>query len=223
MNKKINFAIASVLSLWLFVSALTATPSQISPDHPNETIVAELKPLQTPNADTIATVSATSTATGPAQTSILDSNALPAHPRPQFQSSVSRGTVNQKPSAPSISQATAIVSTAKRYLGVKYVWGGTTPNGFDCSGFTQYVFDQQGISLPRVSSDQYNTGSSVSLSNLQPGDLIFFSLGTDKGIDHVGIYTGDGQFINASTSKGVTIYTLGAYWKSHFAGAKRVL
>jgi cell wall-associated NlpC family hydrolase len=103
------------------------------------------------------------------------------------------------------------------------VYGGTTPSGFDCSGFIQYVFAKNGVTLPRVSRDQYKTGSSVSFSNLKAGDLVFFSLAKNGIVDHAGIYVGNGQFINASSSKGVTIYTLGTYWKSAYVGAKRVL
>lgn len=128
-----------------------------------------------------------------------------------------------KPSNSISTKAASIMSTAKQYIGVKYLWGGTTPAGFDCSGFTQYVFARNGISLPRVSRGQYNLGKTVSLSNLQPGDLIFFSLAQDGNISHVGIYTGNGQFINASTSKGVTIYSLSSYWTSRYVGAKRIL
>lgn len=224
VNKKIYFAITSVLSIGLFVSALTAAPSPISPDQPNEKIVAELEPLQTSEEPTAAEAPAQVSDAGSTPSQSVSSSSVAPRPRPQSQASVSRGTVSQKSSAPTSSQkSAAIISTAKRYLGVKYVWGGTTPSGFDCSGFTQYVFTQHGISLPRVSRDQYNTGRSVSLSNLQPGDLIFFSLDEDKVIDHVGIYTGNGEFINASSSKGVTVYTLGSYWKSHYIGAKRVL
>lgn len=103
------------------------------------------------------------------------------------------------------------------------MFGGTTPSGFDCSGFTKYVFAKNGVTLPRVSRDQYKKGTSVSLSNLKPGDLIFFSFAKNGVVDHVGIHVGNGQFINASSSKGVTIYTLGTYWKSVYVGAKRVL
>lgn len=120
-------------------------------------------------------------------------------------------------------KADAIIATAKKYIGVRYLWGGTSPNtGFDCSGFVQYVFAQNGTTLPRVSRDQYTVGTPVDFNNLQPGDLVFFSIAKNGGVDHDGIYIGNGQFINSSSSKGVTVYTLGPYWKSVYLGAKRV-
>ena len=121
-------------------------------------------------------------------------------------------------------KANAIIATGKKYIGVPYLWGGTSPGtGFDCSGYVQYVFAQNGISLPRVSGDQYKVGTSVDFNNLQPGDLVFFSFAKNGIVDHDGIYVGNGQFINSSSSKGVTIYDLGPYWKSVYVGAKRVL
>jgi Cell wall-associated hydrolases (invasion-associated proteins) len=120
-------------------------------------------------------------------------------------------------------RANAIVATAEKYIGVPYEWGGESPTlGFDCSGFVQYVFTQNGITLPRVSSDQYSVGKPVNFANLQPGDLVFFSIGNNGIVDHDGIYIGNNQFINASSSKGVTIYQLGPYWTSVYIGAKRV-
>lgn len=118
----------------------------------------------------------------------------------------------------------SIIATAKQYLGVKYQWGGTTPQtGFDCSGYVSYVFSQNGISLPRVSRDQYTVGTQVAFADLQPGDLVFFSFAGNGIVSHVGIYLGEGQFINASSSKGVTVYEIGSYWKSVYVGARRVL
>lgn len=118
----------------------------------------------------------------------------------------------------------SIIATAKQYLGVKYQWGGTTPQtGFDCSGYVSYVFAQNGISLPRVSRDQYTVGTKVAFTDLQRGDLVFFSFAGNGIVSHVGIYLGDGQFINASSSKGVTVYVIGPYWKSIYVGARRVL
>ena len=115
-----------------------------------------------------------------------------------------------------------IISTAKSFLGVPYKWGGTTPAGFDCSGFTQYVFASQNITLPRVSIDQYGVGTSVAFSDLIPGDLVFFSLVSGKQVSHVGIYIGDNQFISATSSKGIAIYGFTPYWSKAYVGAKRV-
>lgn len=85
-----------------------------------------------------------------------------------------------------------IVAYAKNFIGVPYVWGGTTPNGFDCSGYVQYVYRQFGISLPRTTYSQVAMGRSVSRSELQPGDLVFF-----RSAGHVGIYVGNEMYIHA--------------------------
>lgn len=116
-----------------------------------------------------------------------------------------------------------IEGTAKSYLGTPYVWAGTTPSGFDCSGYIQYVFKQHGINLPRTTAQQFNVGTSVSKANLQKGDLVFFET-YKKGPSHVGIYLGNGQFINASSSKGVSIASINSsYWSERYLGAKRIL
>lgn len=116
----------------------------------------------------------------------------------------------------------SILATANGLIGTPYLWGGSTPAGFDCSGFVQYVFARNGITLPRISKEQYTVGTTVELSALQPGDLVFFSFNNDGVVSHDGIYIGNNQFINSSSSKGVTIYTLGTYWQSVYVGAKRV-
>lgn len=116
-----------------------------------------------------------------------------------------------------------LISTAKSFLGVPYKWGGTTPAGFDCSGYTQYVFASQNITLPRVSIDQYRVGTPVAFNDLIPGDLVFFTLVSGKQVSHVGIYLGDNQFISATSSKGIAIYSFTPYWANAYVGAKRVL
>ena len=94
-----------------------------------------------------------------------------------------------------------VVEYAKQFLGVPYVWGGNGPDCFDCSGFTKYVYAHFGYTLNRTASTQLSNGVSVSRSELQPGDLIFFDNGkVSTPVSHVGIYVGDGQFIHASTN-----------------------
>ncbi len=117
-----------------------------------------------------------------------------------------------------------IKTQAYTYLGVPYSYGGTTASGFDCSGYVQKVFKDLGVDLPRTASAQYNTGTSVAKNNLEVGDLVFFNT-TGKGVSHVGIYVGGNQFINAASSKGVSLASINDpyYWGSKYVGAKRVL
>ncbi|KAA9004648.1 NlpC/P60 family protein [Paenibacillus spiritus] len=108
-------------------------------------------------------------------------------------------------------------------IGTKYSSGGTSTSGFDCSGFTMYVFNKIGIDLPHQSGSQYQLGDAVAKSDLRPGDLVFFNT-TGRGVSHVGIYVGEGRFAHASSSKGVTISSLGdSYYVNRYVGAKRVL
>ena len=131
-------------------------------------------------------------------------------------------------SMPAVSSTTnsiarRVVSDSMNYLGVPYVFGGTTPNGFDCSGYVRYVFANAGVYLPRTADAQYEVGYSVSTSELVPGDLVFFST-YEPGPSHVGIYLGDGDFINASSSQGVSVESLySSYWGSCYIGARRVM
>ena len=117
-----------------------------------------------------------------------------------------------------------IIQTSMQYLGVPYVFGGTSPGGFDCSGFVRYVMAQGGIYLPRMADEQYETGYPVSTSELIPGDLVFFSTYT-YGASHVGIYMGGGNFIHAASSSGVSISSLNDpyYWGARYIGARRVV
>ncbi len=115
-----------------------------------------------------------------------------------------------------------IVSIAKRYLGVPYVWGGESASGLDCSGLVTVVFRQLGVELPHHAADQWRYGSYVSRGNLAPGDLVFFSRGGAGSIYHVAIYVGGGDIIEAPyTGAYVWIKSLSA--KSNYFGAKRIL
>ncbi len=118
-----------------------------------------------------------------------------------------------------------IISTAEQFLGKTYIWGGTTPRGFDCSGLTYFVYKLNGIELPRVSWLQYRTklGKKVRKNRLIQGDLVFFET-YKPGPSHVGIYIGNNKFIHASPRHGVSISSLDEpYFKSRYLGAKTVL
>ena len=131
----------------------------------------------------------------------------------------------------SSSSGSAIVDTAKSYLGVRYVYGGASPSGFDCSGFTTYVYQQHGYSLPHSATSQWQSGLGTkvwSIGALQPGDLVFFndpSRNAGKACSHAGIYIGDGQFIHSSSSSsgGVIVSSLtSGYYYNYFVGGIHV-
>lgn len=118
--------------------------------------------------------------------------------------------------------SSSLVDRALSLQGSRYVFGGTGQGGFDCSGFTKYVFAGSGISLPRTSYAQFASGSAVSKDNLLPGDLVFFST-YSAGASHVGIYIGGGRFVHASTSStGVITSSMGdSFYSSRYLGARR--
>ena len=112
-----------------------------------------------------------------------------------------------------------IINTAKSFLGTPYVWGGTSPSGFDCSGFTQYVLAQNGKSIPRTSQEQFASGQAVDKSNLQAGDLVFYGNGEAT---HVGIYEGNNKIIHSPhTGDVVKESDFSTYWTSAYLGARR--
>lgn len=122
-----------------------------------------------------------------------------------------------------VTQGDKAVNLAFDYMGVPYVWGGTTPNGFDCSGFTKYVYAQIGVTLNRTAAQQLNNGYEV--TNLQTGDLVFFenTYATSAAASHVGIYIGNNQFIHAAGG-GVKVTSLAhEYYAPRYIGARRVV
>jgi cell wall-associated NlpC family hydrolase len=117
--------------------------------------------------------------------------------------------------------ALSLTRNAMRFIGTPYVWGGTSPRGFDCSGYTQHVFSMLGIHLPRTADAQFYAGRRIT-DRLVVGDLVFFET-YSPGPSHVGIYVGDGKFIH-SARLGVQISKLSErYWARHYLGAKRFL
>lgn len=116
-----------------------------------------------------------------------------------------------------------IVATASKYKGVRYKYGGASPKGFDCSGLVWYVYKEHGYALPRTADKQFEHGKPVKTGDLRPGDVVFFTT-TEKGASHCGIFTGQGKFIHASSSKGVIVTAMSdRYWKGRYLGARRML
>ncbi|WP_248137726.1 C40 family peptidase [Bacillus infantis] len=130
---------------------------------------------------------------------------------------VSKSTVTQA----SYKSSANLAANAKKYIGVPYVWGGSTPKGFDCSGYLKYVFQKSSKpSIPRTVSEIYTKG--VKVSKPQVGDLVFFET-YKPGASHAGIYIGNNQFIHSSSSKGVSISSMNnSYWFPRYLGAKRI-
>ena len=166
------------------------------------------------SSPTTAVLQAVTTAIGPPP------NSAPSRPR-------NPGHNSWEPPANSSGSAWQAVEVARRYLGVRYVFGGTDPSvGLDCSGLVQLVFHQLGIGLPRTAQQQFDATSRIPPDHLQPGDLVFFArtyADPHDWITHVGIYIGDGQQINAPTDGQVVsiqpVFT--GFWGDHFVGGGR--
>jgi cell wall-associated NlpC family hydrolase len=125
--------------------------------------------------------------------------------------------------APAVDKGAAIVTTAKQYMGTPYIWGGSTPSGFDCSGFTSYVMAKNGITIPRTAALQFGSGTPVERTNLKAGDLVFFTTYT-AGASHVGFYLGNGDFIHCSSAAGEVVISnlnTSTYYSSRFLGGRR--
>ena len=136
-------------------------------------------------------------------------------------SGTSRGA--EPPAEAALTRNNAIVNTAMKYVGYRYRFGGSSPSGFDCSGFVYYVVNRAGGSVGRTIPYQINSGTRISRSDLQPGDLLFFSNTYKRGLSHAGIYIGNGKFIHAQNERtGVLVSSLNtAYWSAHYTGATR--
>jgi len=139
-------------------------------------------------------------------------------------------TASETPAAPPsrltkspLDGAKALVRTALSMRGTPYRWGGTSKNGFDCSGFTKYLYSKvKGIKIPRTAAAQYKYGQKVAPKDMKPGDLLFFRT-RGRHVGHVGIYTGDGKMIHAANPRaGVKVDKVqGGYWGKRLVGVRR--
>jgi peptidoglycan DL-endopeptidase CwlO len=176
-----------------------------TPAAPTTTAVTTTAPP--PAATTTSTTTAPATTTAPTTTT----------PPPTSTTAPPTTTVSAPP-PPTTAGHPAAASIALGYLGVPYQWGGATPAGFDCSGLVMYVFAQLGVQLPHYAAAQYQLGSPVSRADLQPGDLVFFD-----SLNHVGIWLGGNQFIDApQTGDVVKIETLSDWYAKNYVGARRI-
>jgi cell wall-associated NlpC family hydrolase len=156
------------------------------------------------------------------------------HPRETYKESVSQDITyisykkQDHPNYHKLQQIQNIENKAKSFLGTPYVWGATGPSKFDCSGFTQWVYRDSGINIPRVSRDQARVGQFIDYDNLQRGDMVFFDTKKKRTgrVSHVGIYLGNNDFIHASSAgKSVVIYNFNekTFYKKRFLWGRRVL
>ena len=151
-------------------------------------------------------------------------HAAPSYPAPRTaEGGVEAPTASAPRTAAVAVDGYALAGTALALRGTPYRNGGTDPNGFDCSGFTQYVFSQHGLSLPREVREQYRVGQPVKAEELAPGDILFFAT-TDPGPSHVAIAVGGDQFVHAPSSTGVVRveHLSSSYWSPRYLGARRI-
>ena len=177
----------------------------------NKMFLSEIKPEQ-------VAVSSTSSSTSSSSSSSKSSS----------KTTTAKSEANVKAGNGKSSVGSDLISYARQFIGIRYKWGGTTPKGFDCSGYTSYVMKHFGVTIPRTSQEQSKSGTKVSKSELRTGDLVFFGRSsTNKTVSHVGIYISNGNFIHSSSGgggKGVTISNLnsGSY-AARYVGARRYL
>jgi cell wall-associated NlpC family hydrolase len=143
-----------------------------------------------------------------------------AAPAAPAREGTSRGGTEAPPAAPQ-----RVVDMGLSLKGHPYVWGGTGPKAFDCSGFVYFVFNKVGLNLPRAMVDQIRAGTRIAAADLQPGDLVFFQNTSKRGISHISIYIGNGKIVHAANERtGVLVSDLwSAYWAAHYAGSVRVI
>jgi cell wall-associated NlpC family hydrolase len=196
----------AVASLLLVTGCASSGTLGVSPEAVLATVIANLPAIA---GATTSTSTTTTTTTSPARSTSARVY-IPASPPPS-------------------AAASRVLRSAESYIGVRYVWGGNSPReGFDCSGFTKYLFAQYGITLPRTSREQVRVGEAVpaSFDALRPGDLMFFAE-PGQAISHVAIYAGNGRIIHSSSSVGGVGYTdlrTGSPWfVDYFVAARRVL
>jgi len=158
--------------------------------------------------------------TGPAGAAV----AQPAAPAPKPAPKPAAAPVAPAPQVSVGRGGATIVANAMKFQGYRYVFGGTSPAGFDCSGFVFYIHNSSGAPVGRGMWQQYNGGAHIPISSLQPGDTVFFANTYMPGLSHDGIYIGGGQFIHASDERtGVTISSINSsYWAAHYVGATRL-
>ena len=187
-----------------------STVSEPEPDTDSTRVDGQVKP-ENNQTDKSKTKSNDVSTASTSKITVLEKKTVAAT-KPKVSQQVSRGSA----------EIDKLITRAMSLQGVPYLWGGTTRDGFDCSGFVQYVFKASGVSLPRTSFEQYKVGTPVSRDQLKPGDLVFYTT-YKPGASDVRIYIGGGRTLG-SASEGVGIHSLSdSYWSKRYIGARRVI